>query len=370
MLSALLCGDPASAGMLERTEVEALIDAARRHGVLPLVADRVALAPDVAPGLRRRLAVEARASAAVDLAREVEMRAVLDVLQARGVDVLVLKGGQLAYTHYARPDLRPRDDTDLLVPAGARAAAHDALVGLGYRPRELVTGDHVLQQAMYERRRDGVLVHTVDLHWRVANPQVFADVLTFEELRADAVPLAALGRQARGAANPHALMLACVHRVAHHRDDESLIWLYDIHLLASSLSDGEWPAFAALAREKGTLAICLVGLDRAAAHFGTAVPPAIREALSAAVPGAAPEPTALFLRRGRAQLSTLISDLTVLSSWRQRARLIREHLLPTARYMREVYAPSSRAPLSWLYARRAIRGAWRWLRRDEAARRL
>ena len=34
--------------------------------------------------------------------------------------VLVVKGSHLAYTHYARPELRSRTDTDLLIPRSAR----------------------------------------------------------------------------------------------------------------------------------------------------------------------------------------------------------------------------------------------------------
>jgi len=45
-------------------------------------------------------------------------------------------------------------------------------------------------------------------------------------------------------------------------------------------------------------------------------------------------------------------------------RLATQHVLPPAAYMREIYAPSSTAPLPWLYARRAWGGARRWLSRS------
>jgi hypothetical protein len=45
-------------------------------------------------------------------------------------------------------------------------------------------------------------------------------------------------------------------------------------------------------------------------------------------------------------------------------RLVRQHLFPSAHYMRGVYAPASTAPLPVLYARRAWRGARRWLARS------
>ena len=71
------------------------------------------------------------------------------------------------------------------------------------------------------------------------------------------------------------------------------------------------------------------------------------------------EPSAAFLSRDRAQLATLVSDLRALPSWSDRGRLLREHLCPPSAYMRQVYAPSSRAPLPALYiwGRCAARGA-------------
>jgi hypothetical protein len=75
------------------------------------------------------------------------------------------------------------------------------------------------------------------------------------------------------------------------------------------------------------------------------------------------EPSAVFLQRDRAQLATFLSDFQALPTWTDRGRLVREHLCPPPTYMRQVYAPASRAPLAALYVWRALRGAWRWLAR-------
>ena len=42
-------------------------------------------------------------------------------------------------------------------------------------------------------------------------------------------------------------------------------------------------------------------------------------------------------------------------------RLAREHLFPSAEYMRTMYAPYSSAPLSFLYTVRLVRGALKWI---------
>jgi hypothetical protein len=62
-------------------------------------------------------------------------------------------------------------------------------------------------------------------------------------------------------------------------------------------------------------------------------------------------------------MDVLMADLRALGSWTHRWQLVKEHVFPPAQYMRDVYAPSSRAPLSFLYARRALVGARKWLSR-------
>lgn len=362
LISAIVRGDPASAPALAAASPRTFIDSARREGMLPLVADRVAAWP-AAAHLAAELRAEAAGFVAADLAREQELRRALDALAAQGVQAVLFKGAALAYTHYARPDLRPRDDSDLIVPPDAREAAHAVLAGLGYRPVVHVTGALVSYQAIYEKVHGGAVVHVIDLHWRIANPQLFADVLTVDELQCTSLAIPALGPSARGPSAPHALFLACVHRVAHHRDEKLLVWIHDIHLIASRLTAAEWDAFLDLADRREMKAICRQGLDLAIRHFDTAIPASVLNDPRLAIGGGPAERSASFLRRDRAQLATFVSDVRALRSWTDRARLLREHLCPSSAYMRQVYAPSSRAPLPALYLLRAARGAWRWIAR-------
>ena len=362
LVGAILRGDPGCVEALARVDPRVFLDEVKRHGLLPMVADRIATWPIPGP-LAAALEVQASGFVAADLLRERELRRALDALAARRVKAVVFKGAALAYTHYARPDLRPRDDSDLLVRPEVRETAHHTLVGLGYRPPQHVTGALVSYQAIYEKSLDGVAVHTVDLHWRVANPQVFADVLSFDELDAASQAIPALGSSARGPSSPHALFLACVHRVAHHRDEKLLMWIFDIHLIASRLTKAEWMTFLDLADRRRVMAICRQGLSLAVEQFGTEVPPGVMADTRMSAAGDGREPSEAFLSRDRAQFATFVSDLRSLPSWRDRGRLIREHLCPPSAYMRQVYAPSSRAPLPALYVWRAVRGAWRWLAR-------
>jgi hypothetical protein len=60
-------------------------------------------------------------------------------------------------------------------------------------------------------------------------------------------------------------------------------------------------------------------------------------------------------------MNRILDDLSRAAGWRAPARLALAHLFPPAAYMRRTYAPSSGAPLPWLYARRVARGFRKWM---------
>lgn len=361
LLSAVVRGDDRAAEALTGLDADDVIAAAGEHGVLPLVAERLASLPRAATPVGTRLVERAHWLAAGDMLREMEMQRLLGALDAAGVYALLMKGAQLAYSCYPRPDLRPRIDTDLLVATADRERTGDVLRGLGYELSEHVGGEVVMYQAPYVLNRDGVPVHTVDVHWRFANPQLFAGLLTFEELRASATDVPRLSPVAHGLSNVHALLVACIHRVAHHYDSDCLVWLYDIHLLAELLTDDDWKRLLLMARARRVSTICARGLERARQAFGTVMPSGVLAELCRVEDG--DEATAAYLAHDRRQVDNFLSDVRALPAWSQRIRLVQEHLFPPAAYMRGVYAPASRAPLAVLYVRRVWRGARRWLTR-------
>jgi hypothetical protein len=362
LVATLMRGGAVGARELANVDVDQLVLRAESHGVLPLVAERARSRADVPSALRSALEVETRRHAAIDTAREVELRRLLAALEVRGVRALLMKGAHLAYTHYGRPDLRPRIDTDLLVARTDRETAVEVLSACGYESTGHVPGTLVMYQACYVKRRQGVQLHVVDVHWKVANPQVFSDLVSYDELQASAVALPALGAGAWGLSDVHALLIACVHRVAHHYDAGKLIWLYDIHLIASRLPPGEWRTFEALCQSRGVARVCRRSLERASAAFGTALPSVVLSGLDR-VMSETEVATAAFLEPGRRHVEQVVGDLRALPSWGDRARLVRQHVFPPASYMRGSYAPSSGAPLAVLYVRRALQGAWKWLAR-------
>jgi Uncharacterised nucleotidyltransferase len=339
---------------------EMLLSAARHQDVAPLLyrALRHAVAwahqTDVIRDGLQQLAAEA---VLVDAARLTSDRAMIAALAGDGLAPLLFKGAALAHTHYAEPWLRPRVDTDLLIRPHEREAAARACERLGCVRVPRPVGDHVTHQFTCVRWVHGMRLE-YDLHWKLADPHAFADVLAFDELARDAVRVPALGPAARAIGDVHALLVGCTHRVAHHFDRDWLLFVYDIDLLARPFAPRDWERFVGLARERRVRRVCARGLGLAAEQFGTPVPLSVLEELSAGDE----EPSAAYLAPRFRRVDVLRSDLRALGGWRARVRLVREHLLPSPSYMLASYGTKRTSLLPALYVHRVVRGAREWFR--------
>jgi hypothetical protein len=334
------------------TDPDLIVERAIAHRVSALVL-RSDWAKRLSPAQSARLGEDARLGALHAELLDGELCVISVRLAECGVRPLVMKGAHLARTVYSSPALRPRSDTDLLIRPGDRSATVEALLRYGYTPSARTSGSIVLGQLAFERRLRAEVTHFLDVHWRVAAPLLFDAIFDSDVLMASAAPIPALGRYARGPAPGHALALACVHLVAHHWHQILLVWLYDIRLLADALDDdqrGRLVDSAVAGRYTVVLHAALMtarryfegdGLDRAIA----CVTPRVDES----------EPAAALVREGRRPVDDLWLDLRC-ARWGDRARLLREHVLPPADYMRARF--SGLLPLA--YAKRFLRGARRW----------
>jgi putative nucleotidyltransferase-like protein len=309
--------------------------------------------------IRDGLARGVRAQAATELLRQEELHAVLDALAADGVSVILVKGTALAYSLYDAPSSRPRVDTDLWIQPEDVNRVRRVMAHLGYTAPPYCDGEMLFCQFPLQRTTP-FTVHRFDCHWKISTQAVFADVLTFDEIAGRAVPLPALGAHARALAPLDALLLACIHPVMHHRNAESLIWLFDIHLLASMLSEREFEQFAEMAIAKKVSAICARQLTAAKRRLGTRIPDsAIRE--MTAVQNC--EASAVYLRPDRRWLDELMSSIRAVPRWRDRLRLMREVTVPGRLYMLKAYGfERSRlgvALLPLFHLHRLVFGGWK-----------
>jgi hypothetical protein len=359
LLAAALRGEaapwPLDAGVSFENDVLAT---AREHGVAVLLASAPA-AREWPGAIESGLRSIRRDAAALEVIRRQDLVRLLTAFGEAGVRCLPIKGAQLAYTHYAQPWLRQRFDTDLLVAPADRERADAILRALDYAPSNQVSGTLVAHQIQYERQDRHGLTDTVDLHWKVTNPHLFAEALTFDELWTAAEVISELGDHARALSPVHALLLACVHRVAHHHNSEKLIWLYDIHVLVSVMAPAQREEFLDLARAKRLRSICASGLDSAQRRFATQHPAGWLDRLKTGSDEPI-EPTAVFLQHGVRRIDVLMSDLRAVGGWTRKMRLIREHLFPPAAYVRARYGRHT--PLVFAYVGRVLTGVGKWFR--------
>lgn len=310
-----------------------------RHGVTDLLP----------PGEAARLMDETRRQAAAIEFRDRAARVVLDALHGAGVYTLAIKGVHLGNTIYPESFLRARHDTDLLIRVADRSPALRVLRDLGYERQVEQTGEAVLGQIMFDRPHGpGV---PLDVHWRLARPHAAAALFDVDAMMARSVEIPRLGAHARGPAAADALALACVHRAAHHAGHDLLLWTYDVHLLIASFNDADATEFARMAVERGMASLCGSMIQEAYEAFRLPRAADLARRLSAA---GASEPIAALIHPRR-WWATLQMDLRALPRWSERVRLVAGHAFPPPAYMRNTYAPSSRAPLPWLYVRRAAR---------------
>ncbi len=334
-----------------------LVTAACRHRVHLLVADSLSEEERTRPETVE-LARELRLAAALDLRSGQTIGRLLEALAAAGVDALLMKGAGLAHTVYSASYLRARVDTDVLIEETALDCAARVLTKAGWhRPTDRHVELTAAQRHYTRSSTPGVFDH-IDVHWRVADPLIFAGAFSFAELRSRAIPVPGLGPHARTLGVADALLLACVHRVAHHHDEIQLLWLWDIHLLIQRASREDRDAFLALAERERMCAVCRRGVELSAECFGTPGARGLADALRRGAAAGA-EPSARFIRDSRL-VTVLRSDLAAIDGWPRRVAFVAEHLFPSRAYMRSKYPACPSLLLPFAYGYRIARGAPKW----------
>ena len=353
----MITGNYSDIACLPETGPERLAELARQEGVAPLLYHALSGTTHwqtLPPVFRDRLAYLTRNNAAWDLLRQSDLGELIGHLNDAGVPFLLFKGAGLAYTHYEQSYFRDRCDTDLLFPdQAAFETGWQVLKTMGYSRRNTLSGEFVgYQQSCF--RPLGEDVHQVlDCHVRINDYVFYADAFDFEELRQQSVPIPALADAAYTLGKTHALLVACMHRVATIPlgGADRLIWLYDIYLLGRSFNTADWDNFLHQARIKSLCGTCVNSLRAAMAFFPVPVPEALLQQLEQ---GAAEEPfkPGMGMKRWRFYLAVFRSVPGI----GKKTRLLREHFFPRPAYLMEKYGTRSWIKLPFLYVHRIFSG--------------
>nr|MDQ3069280.1 nucleotidyltransferase family protein [Acidobacteriota bacterium] len=279
LLASLLAdASPASLARLANVDAAAFAAIAEAEHVAPLASEALRRLDAENPHAREMRAVTAR-WVLREGAERAAMQAFLDA--AAGVPMIFFKGASTAHTAYPEPWLRMKEDWDLLVEPAARREAEDALFRAGFAlDRSLKPGRVRMRQQSYRKDVSGGQC-IVDLHTRVVNPPALAERIAFGDLLPHAVPLPSLHPAARGLDDGAALVLACVHRLAHHSTEPRLSWDYDVLLLTRRMTTAAMGDAASLARRWAAEGFVAAEVARVCARFGAAVPAVIAPGLAA-----------------------------------------------------------------------------------------
>jgi len=139
---------------------------------------------------------------------------------------LLFKGMALAYTHYPEPWLRPCTDSDCLITPNDRLKFDKAFTKLKFNKLFAIEGELVSYQSTYSRTLANKISLSVDLHWRINNRQILANTYDLLELSERATSITALDSSILAPSAVDSILLACIHRVGHHANDERLISIF------------------------------------------------------------------------------------------------------------------------------------------------
>jgi len=332
------------------------------HGVSALLNEQLYRSENWPADLREAIHDRAIAQAVWELRHQQVLTRVHATLADIGVQPVLFKGTALAYSLYLDPMLRVRGDTDIIISSAERRRVHDVLTSLGFERDMGVSGEFISYEANYALTTANTGTHNIDLHWRINNSELLSRLFSYEELLERAIRLPNLCVHALGVSPVHALLLACMHRAAHKQNPyyvdgvayysaDRLIWLYDVHLLAESLSSTQWHEVVRLAKEKGLCATCLDGIELARASFHTSCPDFVLTGLTGS---GTEELSETYLNASK--LSQQWMDFCALDGFSSRLRLLRELFFPSIAYMQRKYPQAQPGWLPAFYVRRAFDG--------------
>ncbi|TIX48969.1 nucleotidyltransferase family protein [Alteraurantiacibacter aquimixticola] len=318
------------------------------HGIALALCDADAGLRSWPEDLRESVLEEARHQVLWEESHREVVIALLDRLDEQGIPALVMKGTALAYSVYDRPATRRRGDTDLLVARSDLRKARQVMAAAGL---ERISDAHFGQEVWVRDTGIG-FVHAIDLHWEVIGSPSLRRLIGHDECFAHAIPLERLAGHARTLDPVLQLLRGAINRELHivhgyiagaqrHHEGDRLIWRMDTHLLAPSLTEGQWRELGRLACERGLAGAILTSLRGAQASFGTTLCESAVADLEAAQ-GA--NPIADHLAETNA-LARLRADLAALETPEEKLELFRVRVFPSRSQIERRYPEASGWPM-------------------------
>jgi len=330
---------------------ERLLQVARRHRVVPLLA----AALRDAPGMPPTLVCDLHAAAAIEvreaLQRARQLRRLLDHLRDAGIEALGIKGPLLAAGSYGDVGRRgASDDLDVAVRTADFVRTIVALAELGYRRVEPEIDEKSPEwerEARLVPAAEGVMVelHT-ELEGSTGTPS-----LEVGAVLARAPERELLGTRVRTLAPEDLLLYLCIHGARHNWS--RLLWICDVAATLRSAPELDWDLLVQRATEIAARDRLACGLLLAARWLGVSPPLAVRQRLRLEghrlrLAAASRRLHATAERHGKLPLlSRLGYELITRETTAQRLAFLHRHVAPNARDRSWLPLPPGLGWLRW-----------------------
>lgn len=306
------------------------IDTLDYHGITLLALQNGTLPTDVIEKLGSRKAM----MVANDVLKQTALTELFEAFEQAGLSNSILfKGSALAYTVYPQPWLRPRSDSDCLIDQSDYVKFASIFSQLGYQKLFAIEGQYLSYQSTFSKILVGQAAINIDLHWRINNRQTLACAFNVHELIEHSQCLSMLSNSIKIPCPVDSVLIASLHRLGHHQNEERLTWLYDIHLLVGALNQNNWQQLCDKASDKKLAAITLDALRYCQHLFDTNIPSFAESALTKSA--SQPEPSQLFLKRELSEWQIFAQDLKSLAGWQKKFYLVFESVFPNSDYVRQ-----------------------------------
>jgi len=295
-----------------------------------------------------------RKAIARELYRKGLNRRFFEKLNTAGIDFLVLKGEAVAHQLYPQSYLRTRCDADVLFRDRESAiSAWKILEKEGYKKANTLDGEFVGYQFNCYKNIGSAFSNEIDIHHKINDYIWLADRLPFDELYAKNVNFKIDDIELRTTGLVHSLLHACIHRVNNKvlGKENRLIWVYDIHLLCNEISSEQWHKLAEKAKKKNLAFIVYEALTTSKDLFYTRIP----ETVLLILKEAANKECSPFGRTGK-RWKLYYFDFVENKGILNKAKQIREHLIPNPDYIKQKYPGAGSWNLPYYYLKRLLSG--------------
>ncbi|MEI6290100.1 MAG: nucleotidyltransferase family protein, partial [Chloroflexota bacterium] len=242
---------------LPGNEWQKVIDLAKEQFILPFLYYQIKnVQADIPAETLSQLRGLLMETAATNLSLYHGINSLLNSLHAKGIPVIVLKGGYLAEAVYENVGLRTMSDIDLLVKEADLPAVDNELISKGYRPKEfnrVIGPEH--QHFGYTLPGRNLFV---EVHWTIM-PPVYKFIIDMPELWKRAVPVTLGAAPAFSLGLEDVILHLCLH-TAKHAAEMGIRMLVDIDVLLKRYQEKvNWTFLVETAREwKAEHAVYLV----------------------------------------------------------------------------------------------------------------